>query len=126
MNSGEFKIGVLGNTPMVDALKGMALSKKSTNNMPMVVKHYKSSSEIENCHILFVSNDQIKNFSSVLSNSNTKTTLILTDKPGMAKNGSSINFIEKDGKIRFELNMSNAQSKGLKVSSSLANLAIVI
>ena len=55
-----------------------------------------------------------------------KSTLVVTDKSGMAKQGASINFVSIDNKQKFELNKSNLAKMDLKVSSSLVQLAIVV
>jgi hypothetical protein len=44
----------------------------------------------------------------------------------MAGKGAAINFVEVDGKIKFELNEENAESRGLKIAGSLASLAILV
>ena len=62
----------------------------------------------------------------IISQTNSKPVLIVTDKPGLAKKGAAINFVELDGKIKFELNQQNAESRGLKVAGALTSLAIVV
>jgi hypothetical protein len=51
---------------------------------------------------------------------------VVTDKPGMSGKGAAINFVELDGKIKFEINQQVTEAHGLKVSSSLTNLAIIV
>jgi hypothetical protein len=55
-----------------------------------------------------------------------KSTLIVTDKAGMAKKGAAINFIYADNKQKFELNKSNIEKYDLKVSQSLVKLSIEV
>ena len=61
-----------------------------------------------------------------LSRTKSKPVLVVTDNPGMAKKGASINFVEVEGKIKFELNQKNAEASGLKVAGALASLAILV
>ena len=126
-NSGKFVIGVIGNSNVVESIKSMAASKKKTGNGSVIeVKKYASVDEIDNCNILFVSQNVIDNFEQIVIRTGSKPILIITDTPGMATQGSIINFVEQSGKIKFELNKSNAISRGLMVASSLTSLAIVI
>ena len=126
-NSGKFVIGVIGNSEIAEAIKSMVASKKKAGNGAVLeVKTYASVDEIDDCNILFISENAIKDFQQIDEETTTKPILIVTDAPGMAKQGSVINFIEKNGKINFELNESNASSRGLVVSRSLASLAILI
>ena len=126
-NPDKFVIGVLGNSEVLQALESMAASKKKSGTGQMLeVKEYKSVGEIQDCNILFVSENMVSNLGQVESKTSSEPVLIITDSPGMAKQGSIINFVEKGGKIKFELNESKASSHGLVVSSSLASLAIII
>ena len=126
MSSGQFVIGVLGNSAVYDHLKEMADTKKKTQNMDIIVKRFNSINEIENCHILYVSNNFSTSIQAVSSSSATKSSLIITDKPGLAQKGATINFIEESGKMKFELNQSSADKKGLKVAGSLSALSILV
>jgi hypothetical protein len=62
----------------------------------------------------------------VLKKMKGKSTLIVTEKLGLAKQGSAINFIIENNKQRFELNKSNIEKYNLKVSSTLEALAIKV
>ena len=126
MNSGQFVIGILGNSDVYDHLVEMANIKKKTQNMDIIVKKYSNVSQIEKCHILFVSTDFASQLSSVTSSPVTKSTLIITDKPGLASKGATINFVEDNGKIKFELNQASAEKRGLKVAGSLTALSILV
>ena len=126
-NSDKFVIGVLGDSEILASLNVMALSKKKTGNGQILeVKKYSSVDEIDECNILFVSESAIDNIGQIDSQTSTKPILIVSDSPGMATKGSVINFVELDGKMKFELNESKASGKGLIVSGSLTSLAIII
>jgi hypothetical protein len=44
----------------------------------------------------------------------------------MAKEGSDINFILVDGKLKYEMNKSSLEKSGLKVMPDLVKLAILV
>ena len=123
--STAFVIGVYGSSSIYDDLSSMAASKK-VNNLPIEVKRYKSTSELEGCQILYVPSSESSKIDEIISSTKGKPVLVVTDKPGSAKRGASINFVEVDGKIKFELSQENAESGGLKVASALASLAIIV
>lgn len=126
-NSGKFVIGVIGDTEISESIMAMAKSKKKTGNgFVMEVKNFSSVDQIEDCNILFVSEENVGSLQKICDRTISKPMLIVTDTPGMANQCSIINFVEKDGKIKFELNESNALSRGLIISGSLASLAIII
>jgi len=123
--SGNFVIGVFGSSPIEKDLKAMVASKKVNGN-PIEIKRFSTTSEIANCHILYVSASQSGRLDEIIDATKDKAVLLVTDKPGLAKKGAAINFVEKEGKIKFELNQTNAEARGLKVAGSLASLAIVV
>lgn len=125
MNSGKFIIGVLGNSVIQNELKEMAASKQ-VNGMPIEVKQCSSVADIKGCHILYIASSESGKLDQVVTQTQSQSVLIVTDKPGLAKQGSAINFVEVEGKIKFELNQGNAESHGLKVSGSLSSLAIMV
>lgn len=123
--SGDFVIAVIGSDNMAKTLKAMASNKKVSGHN-IVIKEYNNSSEVGSCHILYVAEGSSNQISAVLAKTSQKPVLIVSDKPGLAKKGAVINFIEQDGKIKFELNQQMAESRGLKVSGSLTSLAILV
>ena len=124
-SSGTFVIGVLGNSAIQKNLIEMSRTKK-VNGLPIEVKQYKSVSDIGNCHILYVSTMESGKIEKIISNTQDRSILIVTAKPGLAQKGAAINFVEVGGKIKFELNEKNAEAHGLKVAGSLASLAILV
>ncbi len=124
-NSGKFVIGVLGSSSINKDLEAMAASRQ-VNGMPIEIVQFGSVSEITNCHILYVSHSESGAINQILSRTKDQSVLIVGEKPGLAEKGAAINFVEIDGKIKFELNQQNAEAKGLKISGSLISLAIIV
>lgn len=123
--SGDFVIGIFGSVNMTEALKSMAVNKK-VNGSNIVIKEFSSTAEIKDCHILFVAESESGKMSQILSQTEGQSILIVSDKPGLAKKGAVINFVESEGKIKFELNQQYADLRGLKISGSLVSLAILV
>ncbi len=121
--SGDFVIGVLGNSPISTELEKLA-ANKTVGLQKIVIKKFKSADEISNCHILFLPVSGNNNFEAVQEKLKGKHTLVITEKSGMAQKGSGINFIQQDNKWKFELNEAATHNAGLKVSKELSKLAI--
>ena len=124
-SSAKFVIGVFGNSKIQKDLISMAATKK-INGMPIEVRKISSTTEIGDCNILYVANSESDKMDQITSVTGNQSVLIVTDKPGLAQKGAMINFVEIDGKIKFELNQQNAESHGLKVAGSLVSLAILV
>jgi hypothetical protein len=124
-SSGKFVIGVFGSSSIKKDLEAMASTKK-VNGITIEVKQFNSTAGIDECNILYVSSSESDRMTEIIQATNSKPVLLVTDKPGLAKKGAAINFVEQEGKVKFELNQQNAESRGLKVSGSLSSLAIIV
>jgi hypothetical protein len=116
---------VLGDSPIIEELTAMAKVKKAGDRTIKVTKIL-NASQIGNCSILFIPASQSESLADILQKVGTKPTLLITEEPGMAVKGSDINFISNGGKLAFELNQAPINKKGLKVSTELTRLAILI
>lgn len=123
--SGDFVIAIVGSGDMVSELKNLAATKKAGNQTIKVVT-VNSASEIPKCNICYITDAKSGELGGAVSKLSGSNTLIITNKPGTAKQGAVINMTVKDGKPCFELNKANASKYGLKVSPALEKLAIVV
>lgn len=123
--SGDFVIGVVGSSTMAKYATGLAASKK-LGSRKIVVKEYSSASGAGECNILFLAKGKTSELSAASSISKSKNILIVTESPGAAKSGSTINFVQDGGKIRFEMSKKTASAQKLKISSELQKLAIMV
>lgn len=124
-NEGDFEIMVLGDTPMLEELKTLAAAKK-VGDRTIKITRINSPSEIKKCNILFIPAGNSDKLGDVVNRIGNKSTLIITEEPGLGAKGSHINFIQKDGKLAFELNQSAASKHNLKISNTLSGMAILI
>ena len=124
-NQGDFEIMVLGETPMMDELNALAAAKKVGDRSIKITK-ISSPSEIRKCNILFVPASNSSKLAEVVAKISNQPTLIITEEAGLGTKGSHINFIQKDGKLAFELNQAAANKHNLKISNTLTGMAILI
>jgi hypothetical protein len=122
---GKFVFGILGDSPLYTELSNMAKTKQAAG-LTIEVKKFGNVNELVDCHVLYVPTSQSGKWDAVYSKMGAKSTLLVTEQPGLAKKGAAINFVVKDNRQKFELNLNNAQKQGLKVSSSLEALAILV
>lgn len=124
MQTGDFVVGVVGNSAMKTKLDNLAASK-NINGRKIVIKKVVSAADVEGCNILFIPASDISQVASLKGAAKSKKVLLVTEGDGNISKGSIFNFIEKDGKVRFEFSQAEADAHGLKVSSDLVKLAIV-
>lgn len=123
---GEFTIGILGeNEALFKELDNMSKVKKVANRS-FSIRYINSAEEITNQNILFIPKGSKIGMANALSKIKNKSTLIVTEEPGLAKQGSAINFIVVGNRQKFELNKSNIEKHNLKVASALEKLAVLV
>ncbi len=124
-NAGEFILGVLGESKILDEFTKMA-QLKNVNGRHISVRKYASPADIEkDCHILYIPYEHSSGLSEVL-NTVKGATLIISNKEGLGKFGSTVNFIAKDGKPVFEINMDAVEKRKLKCAQQLKSIAVLI
>jgi hypothetical protein len=123
--TGEFVIGVIGNTDVYNTLQTW-YGGKPKGSKTYVIKKFNSSSEVTDCHVLFIDRSKSSEFESVNDKVKGKGTLVITDKNGLGQKGSGINFKTIDNKLKFELNQKAVEASNLKVSGALSAMAILI
>jgi len=124
-SKGDFEITVLGDSPIIEALKEMAAAKK-VGERAIKINKIGSLAELKRCNILFIPSGQSSVLAEALVKSQNLSALVVTEADGLGAKGSCINFIIKDGKLSFELNQGSMAKQNLKVSNELTRYAILI
>lgn len=123
---GNFVIGVLGsNSALLNELSKMADSKM-VGSQKLEIKNISSCSPTDKYNIIYVLSDNSTQLTDVLNKLKGKSTLIVTDKAGLAKQGAAINFFIDGNKQKIELNKANIEKYKLKVASTLVEMAIAV
>jgi len=120
--SGPFVIGVLGAVEITNELELYTKGKK-VGTQDINIVRYKTAKDITTCHILFIPFDKTKQMPEILGTLNGKSTLIITEKNGALEDGSAINFVINEDKLKFELKTENATKLGIKFSSKLQEMS---
>jgi len=119
---GDFKIQILGHQSVYEELIKITLGKKvGTQNI--VIQNINSLSEVNKCQIVFVGHWQSRYIPEILSKIGTHPTLLITEMEGMLDQGSAINFVIRDGTIKFEMKISNVTAHNLKSDQRIRELA---
>jgi hypothetical protein len=123
---GNFVIGIYGvNAPLLGELNKMA-SSKLVGSQKLEIKSVNSPAEAASCHIIYILSDNSGQLTEVINKIKGKSTLIVTDKAGMAKLGAGINFSIVENKQKIELNRGNIEKYKLKVASTLVEMAVQV
>jgi hypothetical protein len=118
-------IGVLGDSPCVQALERLVKDRK-VNGRTIVVRRIASAAEAKLTQMLFVSSAQEAQFAALEPALQSLPVLTVGESPGFASQGGAIDFVPQGDKIRFEININAAEHAGLKISAQLQKLAAVV
>jgi hypothetical protein len=123
--SGDFIIGIVGDSPLYDDLKNF-LANKTVGNQKIVVTKITGSKSYSNCHILFISEEESGNLKRIAALTSGTPVLLITEYNGLANKGSCINFITISDRLKLEINKGNVEQRNLRIASELLELAIII
>lgn len=118
----SFTICILGRDPF-GAVLDTTLSGEAVGNLKLVAKRISSLREAVACRILFISSSEAARAREVLAHVEKLPVLTVSDMPGFTGNGGMIQFVLKENKVRFEVNLAAADKAGLSFSSQLLKVA---
>jgi hypothetical protein len=121
----EFIIGVIGTSPINNPL-GEIVKTETVDNKKITIKRFNKPADISFCHILFISQNAGIALDDILAKTSGKGMLIVSEQNGYAEQGTAINFVVVNSKLKFEANVKAINSAGLTASSQLLKLAIII
>jgi hypothetical protein len=120
----EIIVGVLGNSPIYDQLVHVAISKSGSDKR-ITVRQFQGLRDMTPCHILFIPRKSDMPLEEILAKV-PRGTLTVTERPGCAAQGAAINFIMVNNQLKFEANLKAINAAGIKASSQLLKLAIIV
>ncbi len=123
--SGNFVIAVVGDENVASTIQNF-YTNRTVKGQTVKVVNVDNVSEVNNAHVLYLSSNRSKEFETAKEKFTGKSTLMITDKNGLGKKGSCINFQEINGKLKFEINQESIKGNNLKVSNQLSSMGILI
>jgi hypothetical protein len=119
---GSFEICVLGADPFGPTLD-TTLAAKTIGGKSVAAKRISKPQEIDDCRVLFISSSEEAHLKEVLTALDKPGVLTVSDIPRFSERGGMIGFILDGNRVRFDVNLANAQEAGLALSSELLKVA---
>jgi hypothetical protein len=123
--SGDFIIGIVGDSPLYEQLKNFITNKK-VGNQKIVLKKFPSSLSAYDCHILFITEEKSNSLKRIAENTKGTSTLLVSESNGLARKGSCINFIVIEDHLKLEINKTNIEERDLNIATELLSLGIIV
>lgn len=124
-SNSSYIIGILGKDPFgIDLEK--TIEGKKINGRNFSVKRFKNYKNIQFSHILFINFTDPQKLDQAIKKIDNKFILTVGDAENFAHKGGILNFIIKDKKIRFQINLQAAKKSGIQISSKILRQAYII
>ena len=125
--SGEnsIPICVLGRDPFGDTLDKI-VSGQQIEGKNVVSKRITTPADVDSCRVLFIDSSETNRLMSTIAALDATPVLTVSEIPDFVSQGGIIQFVLKDGRVRFEINLMRAQRLGLMVSSQMLNVAAAV
>ncbi len=124
-NSGEYKVGVLGDNGIIDQINTLTAGRM-VNNKAIKAVNYSQQESLDDYAIVFIAASEKDKLSSLSDQSVSASTVLISESPGSGKEGAFVNFIESGGKLKFEMNLSRFDKAGINVAGSIKSLAVLV
>ncbi len=121
----SFPICVIGQDPFGAALDNI-LAGEAIDGKSVVARRITKPQEAMNCRVLYISPSEDSRLKELLVALDKAGVLTVSDIPQFSQRGGMIQFVLAGNKIRFEVNLTNAQNAGLTLSSDLLKVAVAV
>ena len=118
-------IGILGRNSFGDALEGMVRDKK-VKGRQVEVKRFSGYEGLGVCHILFIGSGMKDSLREVLKQLDGTSILTVGEHKRFASAGGMIQFVMRDGMVRFAMQPEAARRAGLRLGAKLLKLAEIV
>ena len=100
-----------------------ATTGRTVEGRTVTVKRVKSGESLAGVHILFVGKAESARLNQWVQSARPNAVLVVTESDGALAQGSVINFVIADRRVRFEVALDSAEKSKLKLSSRLLAVA---
>lgn len=115
-----FTIGVLGADAVAQELEQISAGR-TVHGRPVAVRRVKRGEPLAGLHVLFVGQAEAARLEQILTPAH--ALLVVTDAADGLPNGSIINFVPVENKLRFDIAIATAERMQLRISSRLLAVA---
>jgi hypothetical protein len=115
-------IGIIGPDPFGSALED-TIRNETVVGHPLTIQHYSSPADIKTCHILFITQPEIRHADEILKAIDGKPVLTVADADNPATAKVMIRFAVENNKVHFRINTETARAANVSLSSKLLRVA---
>lgn len=116
-----FVIAVIGPASLAEELRQITIGR-TVNGRPVEVRRAADAEAMAPAHIVFIADSEKQRLRDLVRAA-PRHALVVTESEGALAQGSVINFVLVEGRVRFEISLDSAEKRGLRLSSRLLAVA---
>ncbi|HEY8975054.1 MAG TPA: YfiR family protein [Burkholderiaceae bacterium] len=116
-------VGVAGDSPVLEELARIAKGRLVVGRGVEAHAIDAPADVPRELHVLFIGADAARSARALVEAARARHALIVTDLPDGLADGAAVQFVQVDGRLRFEISLAGARRCGLKLSSQLMGVA---
>jgi hypothetical protein len=120
-----YVIGIADADEVFDELQDI-VARRKINNRSVVLKHLRNGDSTAGLHVLFIGEDGKSRQAAWIKSAQQQPVLIVTETAGALDQGSMINFVLVDQRVRFEANLAAIERARLKVNARMLAVAVAV
>ncbi len=122
-NEEKIVIGVIGDSKIYEHLIAYT-QNRNVGAKSIDVRRIDADSEVLNCHVVFVPQNESSMVEKVAKIAKNKSCLVIGDDIAMNDYGATISFIHQGSKLKYKLSQENAAAHKLIVSKALKSMSL--
>jgi len=116
---------VVGDTALEASFR--TVNGKDIGSRQLRVRFMRGAGDFQGCDAVFISKDVDRSTAlRILADIRDRPVLTIGEMTDFARCGGVINFFNREGRLRLEINPGSARRQGLKLSSRLLKLAVIV
>jgi hypothetical protein len=134
-NSETFNLCILGEDPFGELID--PIEQRSAFGLPIKLLRFdspntlKSTKNKPHCHIIFISSSNGSEIKDIISKStlvirDINKTLTVSEGDDFAMQGGMVSFVNREGKIKLQINLKKIKQSDLKVSAKLLEVSEIV
>ncbi len=114
--------GVIGDSVLADDLAKL-VAGRTVDERALTVRRVKDGDPLDGVQVLFIGRAENTRLEHLARAAPGRPILMVTEAEGARAQGSIINFVVAEGRVRFAVSTENADKRSLKLSSRLLTVA---
>jgi hypothetical protein len=116
-------IGIIGSDDMLDQVRKIVAGRRAQGHS-IEVRKMALGDDPAGVQVVYVGAASSAALASIARRAQTASALVVSNADNALSLGSDINFIEVDGRVRFEVDLANVERSGLKLGSGMLSVAL--